>query len=206
MRTYVQEVDKHGEPKDEDKYRESLGTLSLRDDGTIEYEPVKVIKDGEDITEEEIAKEEKRRAEGDGDESESDEMEGYSPFESDSQERVVIYRTGTEEVLDGRRTVIFEFAERTEDDEEYIGKAWLEVDTGVPVKIEHTVDPLPKRVKRMVTTMDYEYFPPDSLVVARVYVEATGGILFIKKHFRMNMTFSDYWRLPEGYEESGGGD
>lgn len=200
MKTFMQEVDKHGEAKDENKYRESWGRLYLREDGEIEYEPLKIIEDGEDVTEEEIAKEEERKEEDDED-SESDSMEGYSPFDMDSQDRMSAKRSGEGEIIDGKSTVEFEFTEETEEDEEYSGKVWLEAGTGVPVKVEYTVDPLPKRVKRMVTTMAYEFFAPDSIVVGGMSVDATGGILFIKKHFHMEMTFDNYWRLPEGYEE-----
>jgi len=86
------------------------------------------------------------------------------------------------------------------------GKAWLEPDTGIPVKIEYTPDPLPKRVKRMVTTVEYKHIYADSLIVRHMFVEVTGGILFIKKHFHMDMTFDEYWRLPEGYDSPGSGE
>ncbi len=61
MESYMQEVDKHGKPKDEDKYHHSWGKLCLSDGGEVEYQPVKVIKDGEDITEEEQVREREKR-------------------------------------------------------------------------------------------------------------------------------------------------
>jgi hypothetical protein len=203
IRTRMQEVDKHGEPKDGEKYRESWAKLSLGEDGEVEFETVKVMDDGEDITAEWKAEEEERKAKRDDEdeESESHEMEDYNPFDPESQERMSIDRLSTGEVVDGKNTVMYEFTEHTEDDEEVRGRAWLETDTGVPVRVEYTVDPLPKRVKHMATTMEYEYVAPDSLVVKSMFIEATGGILFIKKHFHMSMTFTDYWRLPEGYED-----
>lgn len=201
IESYMQQVDKHGKPKNEDKYHQSSVRLSLRDDGEIEYETVKVIKDGEDITEEERDKE-KEKSEKDED-SESHEMEGYHPFDPDSQGRLSIERQDETELLDGKSMVVYEFTEQPEDDEDekVTGKVWFDVATGVPAKLEYTTDPLPKRVKRMITTLKYNYFPPDSLVVGSVSVEATGGILFIKRHFHVDMTFDEYWRLPEGCEE-----
>ena len=203
MKTRMQEVDKHGKPKDEEKYRETWAKMSLGEDGEVEFETTKVIDDGEDVTEEKKAEEEERKAkrEDEDDESESHEMEVYNPFDVGSQERMSIERSSTMEVVSGRNTVVYEFTEHIDDDAEVSGRAWLEVGTGVPVRVEYAVAPLPKRVKRMITTLEYEYVAPDSLIVSHIFVEATGGILFIKKYFHMDMTFTNYWRLPEGYKD-----
>lgn len=206
MKMHMQEVDKHGKPKDLDKYHEVWSTLSLGEDGEVEYEMIKTVENGKDVTEEEKAKEEKEKArEKDGDDEEggdgeSHEMKGYSPFDSENQGAVSIAALGSGGIVNGKSTAVYEFSERTPDDIEISGKAWLQIDTGVPVRVEYTPDPLPKRVKRMVTTMEYNHIYPDSLVVSRMFVEVTGGILFIKKHFHMDMTFDEYWRLPEGYD------
>ena len=204
MESYVQEVDKHGKPKDEDKYRHTWAKLSLNADGEIEYGSVKVIDNGKDITEQEQARErEKRDEENDGD-SKSFTTKGYSPFRIGARERVSIQRMEETEVVDGMDLIVFKFVEHPEDEdgEEFTGTAWFDPASGVPVRMEYTTDPLPKRVKRMITAMEYFYSAPDSLVVKRMTVDVTGGMLFIKKHFHMEMTFGDHWRLPEGYEES----
>lgn len=206
MKMHMQEVDKHGKVKDIDKYHEVWSTLRLGEDGEVEYEMVKAIENGEDVTQEEKAKEEEE-AGGESEEAEEDEdseshsMEGYNPFDPENQERISLESVGKRDVVNGRNTVVYEFTERTEDDVTIIGKAWLEEHTGVPVRVEYTPDPLPKRVKHMVTTMEYEHIRPDSLIVKHMFVEVTGGILFFKKHFHMNMDFDEYWRLPEGYGE-----
>ena len=49
----------------------------------------------------------------------------------------------------------------------------------------------------MVTSVTYKYEGPESWRAEAMSTEATGGILFIKKHFHMDMTFDDYWRMPE---------
>ncbi len=212
MKMYMQEVDKQGEPKDDEKYHEVWSTLRLGEDGEVKYEMVKTIENGKDVTEEEKAKEEKEKAdekkEGDreDEDSESQEMEGYNPFDRESQAGISIEALGDGGVVGGRQTFVYEFTDRTEDDVVISGKAWLEEDTGVPVRIEYTPDPLPKRVKRMVTTMEYEHMYPDSLIVKHMIVDVTGGILFIKKHFHMNITFDDYWRLPDKENEKAGGE
>jgi hypothetical protein len=207
MKMHMQEVDKHGQVKDEEKYHEVWSTLTLGDDGEVEYELVKVIENGEDVTEKERAKleqeedagKDKDRDQG-GEDSESNEMEGYSPFDPEDQTRVSFKAIGAGGIIDGIRTMLYEFSQSTDEDVAFRGKAWLNAATGAPVKVEYTTDPLPKRVKEMLTTVEYEQAAPDSLVVRKMYVDVTGGILFIKKHFHMDMTFDDHWRLPEDYE------
>jgi len=198
IESYVQEVDKHGKPKDEGKYQHGWGKLSLGDSGKVEYEPVKVIENGEDITEEEQAKERERQEKKNEKDSDSFTAEGYTPFNAEVQDRMSIESLDKTEMVDGKDLVVYEFVEHPEDedDNEVTGKAWFDIAAGVPVKIEYTTDPLPKHVKRMVTTMEFNYSAPDTLVVGRMIMDVTGGILFIKKHFHMEMTFAEYWRLP----------
>jgi hypothetical protein len=211
MKMRMQEVDSEGKPKDSGKYREVWSALSLGADGEVEYGLIKAIENGEDITEEEKAKEEKakeeeRDGEAEGDDSESHEMKGYSPFAPESQPDISLESAGDGGVIGGRSTVLYSFTDQSDDGVVISGDAWLDRATGAPVKIEYTPDPLPKRVKRMVTTMEFEHIGPDSLIVKRMSVEVTGGILFIKKHFHMDMVFDDYWRLPEGYGGHGSGE
>jgi hypothetical protein len=204
MKMHMQEVDKHGEPKDIEKYDEVWSTLKLGEDGEVEYETVKAVENGKDITEEQRAREQKEKADeeaGKDDDSESHSMEAYNPFDGENQDRVSIEVVKKGEIIDGDTTVVYEFTEHTEDGIVISGRAWLKQGTGVPVRVEYTPDPLPKRVKSMVTTMEYEHLCPDSLIVRHMSVDVTGGILFIKKHFHMDMTFDRYWRLPEGYGE-----
>jgi hypothetical protein len=196
----MQEMDKHGRPKDENKYYESQSRLFLGEDGKVDYETIKVIEDGEDITEKELEKE-RERDKGEDEEGGSHSMRGYDPFDADNQSMVNAVRLDTTEMIDGKTTIVYEFTDQADDDRVMTGRAWLDATGGFPVKVEYTSDPLPKRVKRMITTLDYGYIPPDSVFVRRMVVSATGGFLFIKKHFRMDMTFGEYWRLPEGYGE-----
>ena len=102
MKMHMQEVDKHGEPKNDEKYHEVWTTLSLGEDGEVEYEMIRTIENGKDITDEEKAKGEKEKArekeeDGEGDEdSDSREMESYNPFDPESQGRI-----STESIGDG---------------------------------------------------------------------------------------------------------
>jgi hypothetical protein len=200
-----QELDKHGKPKDEDKYYEARGRLFLGDDGEVEFETVEAIEDGEDVTEKVREKERKEKAEAEENEDEEEEsfgMQNYDPFDPESQDRVSLTPVG-EQMLDTLPAMVYDFKEVDEEEEKEVsGRAWLDGDSGAPLKVEYTLDPLPRGVKKMLTTIEYAFAPPDSLMVTRVTMRATGGFLFIKKHFKMDMTFDDYWLKPEEEEVS----
>jgi len=204
---HMQEVDKHGQPKDE-RGHEVWTRLYLDEDGEVEGELVKVLDNGEDITEEERARREEEERENEdegGDDDRSVTMEGYMPFDPEHQDGMNFHATGDLEVVNGRRCAVFEFEDERkgededddDDDTVVTGKVWLELEKGVPMKMEYTTDPLPKRVKKMNTTVVFEFTDPDTWRPASMSVEATGGFLFIKKHFHMHMTFDDHWRMPE---------
>lgn len=212
---HMQEVDKHGEPKD-DKVQEIWSRLYLGEEGEVESELLKAIDGGEDVTEKERAKraredakKDKESADGDDEDDGGVTIEGYSPFDPEKQGGVTVRPTGLEQVIDDKTCVIIEFEDRRGGDEEddddnvvFTGRAWLEKGTGIPVRIQFTSDPLPKRVKKMETVVTYEYGGPDSWYARSTHVVATGGFLFIKKHFRFDATFSDHWRLPEELPDS----
>jgi hypothetical protein len=210
---HMQEVDKHGEPKD-DRGHEVWTRLYLNEEGELEDELVRMLDDGEDVTEEEKAKREEEEAEREeDDDGDRVTMEGYVPFDPEHQDGITIRPGDEEDVVDGRRYAVYEFEDEREnededdDDEEMTvkGKVWLDVETGIPLRMVYTTDPLPKRVKKMVTSVTYEYGGPDSWQAKTMSVKATGGILFIKKHFHMNMTFDDHWRMPEEEDETDSG-
>ena len=227
---HMQEVDKHGEPK-EDKVQEVWTRLYLGEDGEVEAELVKALDNGKDITEEEKARSEEAEAEeaearesgnAEGDDDSHDDngfaITGYVPFDPEHQDGMTVVATGDVEVVGGRNCTVFDFEDdRKGDDEDddddmvFVGKVWLDAESGAPLKLEYTTDPLPKRVKKMITTVLYDFTAPDTWRAASMSVQATGGFLFIKKHFHMNMTFGDYWRMPEegvaaGDDETGTGD
>ncbi len=203
----MQEVDKHGEPKDEGGH-EVWTRLYLGEDGEVASEMIKVLDDGEDVTEEERARLAGEEAGEDDDDGDGGHMtlEGYSPFDPGHQDRIVVLATGRQEEVDGRQCFVFEFEDEREGkdrEEKVLGEAWLEAETGIPLKLGYTTDPLPKRVKKMYTTVLYDYDGPDAWYAGSLSLKATGGILFIKKHFSMSLAFSDYWRMPEEADSAG---
>lgn len=183
----MEELDKNGKVK---SITETWTRLTLGENGELEYDTIKILKDGEDVT-----NEPKKSGK-----SESVSVK-VNPFDPDVQDDVSVNRTDRQEVINDKQCVIYEFVQKTEDEKEdekvLSGTAWLEKETGVPVQIQFKTDPLPKHTKRMLTTMCYEFIPEESWHLKEMIMEATAGFLWIKKHFRVTVNFSEHWKKPE---------
>ena len=73
--------------------------------------------------------------------------------------------------------------------------AWLDEKNGAPLKTESSLSPLPKKVRSMKSTTFYETAPRGVWHPRRMVVEGSGGFLFFKKSFRLDLSFSNYWRI-----------
>ena len=83
----------------------------------------------------------------------------------------------------------------------WVGKAWLEENSGIPLKLEFSFEPLPKHVKRLWTIYLYETTASGDWFLQEITVQGQGGFLFIKKGFRSTTRFSDYRRRPQKEDE-----
>jgi hypothetical protein len=80
----------------------------------------------------------------------------------------------------------------------WVGMAWLEEESGVPVKLEFSIEPLPKNVNSLWTIYRYELDAAGDWALREISVQGQGGFLFIKKGFRSTTRFSEYRRqTPE---------
>jgi hypothetical protein len=172
--------------------------LTRNDRKKLEMRRVKVLKDGKDVTREELERERKERASHPNQGKASAEDD---PFLLRMQPGVTATRRGAEDV-GGRACVAYDYVLRgsvTYDDKKqpttFRGRAWLDASTGAPVKTEYTQDPLPKMTKEMKTTVDYAAHASGRPVVSHVTVEGAGGFLFIKKRFRMTLLFAGFAEL-----------
>ncbi|RJR26647.1 MAG: hypothetical protein C4574_07040 [Candidatus Latescibacterota bacterium] len=179
----------------------------------VATEIVSVVKDGKDVTAEQRkeldkqrekrAKEAKKKADKTGERSHSV-SSNDSPFNPDFQKSVAVTERGARETIAGRGCAAFDFTYARTDEENpkakpytVKGTAWLDEETGAPLKVESTRDPLPRGAKRMSSTFLYEIRPDGSWVLKEMVFEGAGGILFIKKSFRMKASFADHWLYEE---------
>jgi hypothetical protein len=189
--TYLlsEEIKKDGEIKSSET-REIR--TSVDEDLRLRTEILFVEKNGEDITEEEKRKDEQESA----DDDDNDNSGGLpSPFDPKLQDRVTAQPTGEYEVINGKRCVIYSFEITGDDEQSYIGSVWIEEATLVPVKLTASISPLPRFVSFITMTVQYTNLP-ERWVISDVYFEGAGGFLFVKKHFRTKMRFSDYFERP----------
>jgi hypothetical protein len=215
MTQTVEELDGDGAVKSS-----TVSALRFSPDPSAEQgvatEIVSVVKDGKDVTAEQRkeldkqrekrAKEEKKKADKDGERSQSV-SSNDSPFNPDFQKSVAVSDRGGRETIAGRACSSFDFSYTRTDGENpkakpytVKGVAWLDEETGAPLKVESTRDPLPRGAKRMSSTFLYEIRPDGSWVLKEMQFEGAGGILFIKKSFRMKASFADHWLYEEPAE------
>jgi len=126
-----------------------------------------------------------------------------SPFNPDRQKNVSFRASEEKQMLFGHSCRRFDFTYKTEiirkgarEKLTWTGQAWLEEDSGMPLKLEFSLAPLPRRIRSLWTTYLYDVSQPDRWVLKKIMIAGQGGFLFIKKKFRSTTTFSDYRRPP----------
>lgn len=151
-----------------------------------------VEKNGEDITDEEKKKDEQESADND----DNDNGGGLpSPFDPKIHDTVTARPTGEYDVINGKRCSIYSFEMAGDEKRSYVGSIWIEEATSVPVKLTASIEPLPLFVSFITLTVLYTD-SPDQWVITDVYFEGAGSFLFVKRHFRTEMRFSDYFERP----------
>ncbi len=80
----------------------------------------------------------------------------------------------------------------------WVGMAWLAEDNGVPLKLEFSIEPLPKNVNRLWTIYRYDSDDAGDWALREISVQGQGGFLFIKKGFSSTTRFSEYRRRKPG--------
>lgn len=155
------------------------------DNGNITSKVVEVVQNGNDRTE---SAQEKQ-----GEPQNRDFSMKESLFHPENQDRLERTRLSDTRIIDGQRCVGYEYTLELEE-ETRNGTVWIDAETGLPVENVYSPDPLPKRVKKLENRVTFSYTPDGSFYVDRLSVEGRGGVLFIQKEFRMEMTFYDYWK------------
>lgn len=181
---------------------QSLVRLTIGPEGETRSRIVWARKDGEDITEE-------RRDDpqggspfggqpGDDDDDGGNAFSGLqkSPFDPAEQENVEYTDTRRMERVEGVMARRFEFVHETDADAPNIGTAWLAVDSGMPVKLELTLERLPLFVDSLIMR---QYFGMDSQerwVSTALEFSGIGQLLFFRREIESRLQFSDYFRAP----------
>ncbi|HSQ35141.1 MAG TPA: hypothetical protein VLQ89_04035 [Candidatus Binatia bacterium] len=125
------------------------------------------------------------------------------PFNPEKQQDVTVSAHAEKRLLFGRNCQRFDFTFRTaivqkgrKEDLTWVGMAWLDENSGVPVKLEFSFEPLPRNVQRFWMIYLYDVNATPDWTLKEIRAEGQGGFLFIKKGFRSTTVFSDYRRRP----------
>lgn len=176
--------------KDKVKHVEEMQMkLSLGEDGQL-AEDVTLFKDGKEV---EYVPEEEEKS----DDSEEVSLEISADFWNPDVQKMmtVTVRDQRKDIL-GKTCVAHDFIQKITEKEHIKGTAWIEENTGIPVEVQFTQNPLPKHVKQMTSTIRYQYISEGDWYPQEILMEASGGFLFIKKKFRITTSFSNYWKAP----------
>jgi len=201
-------LDRHDQP---DSITQLFFTTSMDDKGQLRTELTRALKNGKDISEEMKIKMEIHNLNQDKAAAKEESLKvslADSPFNPDRQQDVTSRPSDEKQMLFGHICRRFDFTYRTEivrkgEAEKLIwtGIAWLEENSGIPIKLEFSLAPLPGRIHGLWTIYLYETSPPGRWFVKEIKIAGHGGFLFIKKKFRSTTTFSAYRRQPQGGPE-----
>ena len=179
--------------------------LFRKPDGELEQEMVKYIEDGKDVTKEKRAEMEKAKAEAAAEEKKAgkkkdknDEevsvgIEVSGVFHPDLQKGTQAKPGVQRRAVGGRMGLEHTFTQKQKDGSSVQGTAWLDRDTGLPLEVDSSPDPLPSHVKEMATVVLYGPGSGENWHAVEMVTKGVGGILFIKKRFRFAMKFGDYF-------------
>ncbi len=177
--------------------------MRLPEDGDDDSpaEVVSAVEDGKDMTQEAKKAEEegRRRKKANGGKDPDDTITinlGYHPFSPKSQDQVTARRDGSV-MLEGRPAVLYSFSQAAPSGKSAVkGKAWLDPESGAPLQVEASPDPLPRFVSKMTTTVMFEVAPGGQWRPKSSTIRGEGGFLFYHRLVESDVVFSDFGFKP----------
>ncbi len=120
---------------------------------------------------------------------------GNSPFEPEFQNEISVYFTGETKNVEGRQCVRYDYVWRKET-EVLTGTAWLEQDTGIPVKTESSgkQSVRPKLSSRQRVTVIFHHGSGGAWFPQRMVMEIEGGLFTLGRDFRITLEYRGYRR------------
>lgn len=168
--------------------------------GEVEGRTTYASKNGRDVTEE-------RRNDpapgglfggGGGDQESDSPFAGLqmSPFDPSQQASVTVIDTGRWEVIDGERTRVHLFEHSTGGENKTTGTVWIAENTGAPVKLTASIEPLPGFVDVFQITQTFDTDSEGRWYMTRMEFVAEGNILFVRRRIESEFEFSEYFLPP----------
>jgi hypothetical protein len=207
--TIISEIlDRHNQPN---SVTQLFFTIDMDANGKLVTKLTRALKNGKDISDEMRKKVEIRDLNQDKTPPKKDSLTvslSDSPFNPERQKNVTFHASAEKQMLFGHFCQRFDFTYLTEivskgepEKLTWSGMTWLDENSGLPLKLEFSLEPLPKRIRSLWTIYLYEISEPDNWILKKITISGQGGFLFIKKRFRSTTTFSDYRRPPQRGDE-----
>ena len=178
------ELDRRGNIKN----HETRQMVTEQRDAGLRTILIRAEKNGDDITEIEKSEEETREGSNDS----SDDGAIPNPFDPSLQQSIEKKHRSTEQ-LEGGRFHLYDFRMSGDDDNEYVGTVWFDAETEIPVRIEATIEPLPRFAHFVNLSAE---FNNDSIewYITDIEIEGAGGLLFIYRKFESSIHFANHFR------------
>jgi len=141
-------------------------------------------KDGKELTQRELAAEDKKRAEGKG----KNEMEMKEPLEQAGKYRFALLR---EEQLWGRRVFVLSALPLAQDSQELKGTLWIDAESFVELKAELVPAKNPEHVDWMKVLLQSSLHPSGATVPTLVQLEGAGHFLLFRKGYRYTQRWGE---------------
>jgi hypothetical protein len=165
--------------------------------GEIEGRVVFASSDGEDVTD-------KRQDSpmatgmfgGEASEEESDSpFAGLqkSPFDPAEQDSVAVVDTGRSDLVDGVQARVHTFRHQTGPESLTIGTAWLSEESGSPLLLVASVEPLPGFIDSFEIVQRFATDAAGRWYMTRMEFNGEGNILFVRRRLESEFQFSEYF-------------
>jgi hypothetical protein len=181
---------------------ESLYVISVTDEGELDSRLVYARKDGEDVTEERREDPSSGSPFGGGPEGESEGGGAFSglsksPFDPEEQGNVVTTRTSEVVSVNGGRARRFDFVHETGADSASIGSAWLDVETGMPLRLRVGLQEPPGFIDAFSLVQEYGLDSQGRWVGTSLRFSGAGRILFFRRRIESTIEFSEHFPYRE---------
>jgi hypothetical protein len=167
--------------------QETWSHLEVDGTGKVVTTVIRSIKDGQDNTD-------KAQAQVDRNPERSRFEYSFLPMMPENQSKVQVTPTGTTQQVDGTPCEGFSFVMVGDKGPRTVGTVWIDTRDGAPRLMDFTFDPLPTGANEVKSELRFDVTPNGGWHLSSLSTYGVGQILFIRRSFQMEMTFSDYFR------------
>jgi hypothetical protein len=184
-------LDSDGKPKEAQEMERSETWV----DGKGKRGPLtKVLADGKPLSPAELqeanAEDEKKQKDFD-ERQQRGEGQELGPVFSKARVALTIFKLLREEPLGGRRAFVLEFAPKPGVKDGRAGTAWVDAETFLPLQLHASPRPLPDHVDKLEMEEEQTLSAQGEAVPKRLFIDGSGGFFFLKRHFRLETSWSE---------------